>query len=43
MALNSEHPKHEEGTSSGEGRVPGRVGGERKIIFTRAPLNIVLM
>jgi hypothetical protein len=31
MAPNSESQKHEEGTFSVEGRVPRRVGGERKI------------
>ena len=32
MAPNSDSPKHEEGTLSVKGRVPGRVVGERKII-----------
>jgi len=30
MASNSECPRHEEGTFSVRGRVPGRAGGERK-------------
>jgi hypothetical protein len=36
MAPNSDSQKHEEGTFSVEGRVPGMVGGGRKIISTRA-------
>ncbi len=42
MALNSESPKHEEGTFSVEGRVPGRVGEEKKNLY-KGLFEIVLM